>query len=88
MTQKYRVGQKIKIIEVKSEYGHPKYPEIQDYVNETGIILDFIASMQGIEGTTLEGKEYAQQYLYNIRIDRDGTILEAVTEDALAALDE
>lgn len=88
MEPKYTKGQKVKIISVKSEYGYLKYPEIQEYINETGIILDsYFIPMRGLEGTTLAGEVY-DQYLYKIRLDKDGTILEAVTEDALAALDE
>ena len=88
MEPKYRSGQKVKIIEVKSVYGYSKYPEIQEYVNETGIVLEssFIP-MRGLEGTTLEGEVY-DQYIYEVRLEKDGTILEAVMEDALAALDE
>ena len=84
MAQKYRSGQKIKILEVKNEYGNLKYPEIQEHINETGTILD-CSPMTGVKGTRAEGFE---QYLYYIRLDKDDIILEVITEDALAALDE
>ena len=88
MEPKYTKEQKVKIISVKNQHGHLKYPELQEHINETGIILDsYFIPMRGLEGTTLEGKVY-DQYLYKIRLDKDGTILEATTEDALAALDE
>ncbi len=88
MSQKYRNGQKVKIKEVKNQHTHLKYPEIQDYVNETEIILEsYIIPIRGLKGTTLEGEVY-DQYVYQVRLDKDGTILEAVMEDALAALDE
>ncbi len=88
MEPKYRNGQKIKIIEVKNEHGHLKYPEIQERVNETGTTLDsYFIPMRGVNGTTLAGEVY-DLYLYKIRLDKDDIILEAVTEDALAALDE
>ena len=88
MESKYTKEQKVKIISVKNQHGHLKYPELQGHVNETGIILDsYFIPMRGLEGTTLEGEVY-DQYLYNIRLDKDGTILEAVTEDTLEALDE
>ena len=88
MEPKYTKGQKVKIISVKSEYGYLKYPEIQEYINETGIVLEsFFIPMRGLEGTTLEGEVY-DQYIYEVRLDKGGTILKAVMEDALAALDE
>ena len=88
MNPKYTEGQKVKIVSVKNQHLHTKYPEIQDYVNETGVILEsYFIPMRGLKGTTLEGEVY-DQYLYQVRLDKEGTILEAVMEDALVALDE
>jgi len=88
MEAKYTKGQKVKIVSVKNQHTHLKYPEIEEYVNETGIILEsYVIPIRGLKGTTLEGEVY-DQYLYQVRLDKDGTILEAVMEDALAALDE
>ena len=88
MEPKYNKGQRVKIISVKNQHGHLKYPELQEHINETGTILDsYFIPMRGLEGTTLEGEVYDLS-LYKIRLDKDGTILEAVTEDALEALDE
>jgi hypothetical protein len=88
MEPKYNEGQKVKITPVKNQHGHLKYPELQEHVNETGTILDsYFIPMRGVEGTTLEGKVY-DQYLYKIRLDKDSAIIEAITEDALAALDD
>jgi len=87
MEAKYNNGQKVKIVTVKDQHGHLKSPELQEHINETGIVLDsYFIPMRGVEGTTLEGEVY-DQYLYKIRLDKDSTILEAVTEDALVALD-
>ena len=87
MEPKFNYGQKVKIISVKNQHGNLKSPELQEHINETGTILDsYFIPMRGVEGTTLEGEVY-DQYLYKIRLDKDGTILEAVTEDALAAFD-
>ena len=88
MEPKYSKRQKVKIIEVKSVYGYPKYLELKEHINETGIVLEsFFIPMRGLEGTTLEGEVY-DQYIYQVRLEKDGTILEAVMEDALATLDE
>ena len=87
MEAKYAKGQKVKIIEVKSVYGYSKYPEIQEYVNETGIVLEsFFIPMRGLEGTTLEGEVY-DRCIYEVRLD-NSTILKAVMEDALVPLYE
>ena len=88
MEPKYSKRQKVKIIEVKSVYGYPKYLELKEHINETWIVLEsFFIPMRGLEGTTLEGEVY-DQYIYQVRLEKDGTILEAVMEDALATLDE
>ena len=87
MEPKYTKGQKVRIVSVKNQHTHLKYPEIEEYVNETGIVLEsFFIPMRGLEGTTLEGEVY-DQYIYEARLDKDGTILKAVMEDALVALD-
>ena len=88
MEPKYTKGQKVKIVSVKNQHLHTKYPEIQEHVNETGIILEsYFIPIRGLKGTTLEGEVY-DQYIYQVRLDKDGTILKAVMEDALATLDE
>jgi hypothetical protein len=88
MEPKYAKGQKVKIVSVKDQHLHTKYPEIQGYVNETGTILDsYFIPMRGVKGITLAG-EVSDLSLYKIRLDKDDIILEAVTEDSLAALDE
>ena len=88
MEPKYTKGQKVKIVSVKNQHTHLKYPEIEEYVNETGTILEsYVIPIRGLKGTTLEGEVY-DQYVYQVRLDKDGTILEAVMEEALAALDE
>jgi len=39
MESKYRNGLKVRIIEVRDQNGHLKYPQIQEYINKTGIIV-------------------------------------------------
>lgn len=88
MPPKYIEGQKVKIVEVKNEHGHPKYPEIQEHINKTGIVLEslFIPT-RGLEGTSLEG-EILDQYMDKIQLDKDDAILDAIMEDALAPLNQ
>ncbi len=88
MKPKYNKGQKIKIVSVKNQHGNLKHPEIEKYVNATGTILDsYFIPIRGVERTTLEGEVYDLS-LYKVRLDKDGTSLEPVPEDALTALDE
>jgi len=82
MARKYRNGQKIKIIEVKDQHGHLKYPQIQEYVNETGIIV------RGFD-YRMDRNERIEPYpSYEVRLDTGTLTRVPVPEGALMALDE
>ena len=84
MEAKYKNGQKIKIIEVKNQHGHLKYPELQEHINDTGEIEDsYIIPMQAIPKNSFKIENYP---IYKVSLDK-GIILDAVVEDALEALD-
>lgn len=86
MEPKYTKGQKVKIVSVKNQHSHLKYPEIEEYVNGTGIIIGSeFTSIRNLVGM----EEYApgDVYIYQVRLDK-GITLKAVLEDALVALDE
>jgi hypothetical protein len=87
MEARYNNGQKVKIVSVKDQHGHLKYsriPKIQQYVNETGVILEARASLV----KNLNNTDVPESYpIYTVRLDK-GITLDAVPEDALAALDE
>lgn len=86
MEPKYRKGQKVKIIKVKDQHGHLKYPEIEQYANETGIIIGAVfTSIRNVVG--MEEHVPGDLYIYQVRLDK-GITLKAVLEDALVALDE
>jgi hypothetical protein len=81
---KYSKGQKVKIISVKNQHGHIKYPQIQQYVNEIGVILEARASLV----KNLNNTDVSESYpIYTVRLDK-GITLDAVPEDALAASDD
>lgn len=86
MELKYTKGQKVKIVSVKDQHFKVKYPEIEQYANETGVII-------GAEWTSIRNvvgmEEYVPGdfYIYQVRLDK-GITLKAVLEDALVALDE
>ena len=84
MKPKYRRGQKVRIIEVKDQHGHLKYPQIQEYVNETGVILEARTSLV----KNLNNTDLPEAYpIYRVRLDKNNIEIE-VCEDALVLLDE
>ena len=83
MEPKYTKGQKVKILSVKNQHGHPKYPKIEEYVNETGVILEARASLV----KNLNNTDVPESYpIYTVRLDKNN-IEKEVCEDALASLD-
>ena len=83
MKPKYNKGQKVKIISVKNQHFNVKYPDIEEYVNETGVILEASASLV----KNLTNTDVPESCpIYTVRLDK-GITLDAVPEDALAALD-
>ena len=82
MELKYRNGQRVKIVEVKDQHGHLKYPQIQEYVKETGIIVMGFASR-------MNRNEKIEPYpSYEVRLDKGTLTRVPVPEGALEALDE
>lgn len=84
MEPKYGNGQKVKIKEVKNQHGNLKYPKIEQYVNETGVILEARASLV----KNLNNADVPESYpIYRVRLDKSNIEIE-VCEDALVALDD
>ena len=82
MAQKYRNGQRVRIVEVQDEHGHLKYPQIQEYINETGIIV------RGF-GYRMGRNERIEPYpSYEVRLDRGTLTRVPVPEGAIVPLDE
>ena len=86
MIQKYKNGQKVKIIEVKNQDGNLKYDDLRQHINKTGVILDsYLMPMKSVSGLPeVKIEDYPK---YTVLLD-DGITLEMVLEDALVALDE
>lgn len=82
MARKYRDGQRIKIIEVKDQYGHLKYPQIQEYINETGIIV------RGSDYRMNRNERIEPYPSYEVRLDTGALTKVPVPEGALVALDD
>ena len=85
MKPKYNKGQKIKIVSAKNQHGNLKYPELEQHIKKTGIVLESTASLvKNLNNTDIpEACPF-----YKIRLDKDGTTLESVSEDALEVADK
>jgi hypothetical protein len=82
MAQKYRNGQKVKIIEVRDQHGDLKYPQIQEYINEPGMIVRGFVHRMG-------RNERIEPYpSYEVRLDTGTLTRVPVPEGALVPLDE
>ena len=82
MLRKFKNGQKVKIIEAKNQHGDLKYPQIQEYINETGII---VRGFDYIMGRNERIEPYPS---YQVRLDTGALTKVPVPEGALVALDE
>jgi len=82
MALKYRNGQRIRIIEVKDEHGRLKYPQIQQYINEAGIIV------QGFAFRMDRNERFEDYPSYEVRLDTGTLTKVPVPEEAVVPLDE
>jgi len=82
VARKYRNGQKIKIIEVKDQHGHLKYPQTEQYLNQTGVIA------RGFD-YRMDRNERIEPYpSYVVRLDSGIETTVPMPQDALVALDD
>jgi len=77
---KYAKGQKVKIISVGTPHGQSRYPELEEYVNKSGAIVDSRLTQYEMHGTATD------IWGYTVRIEKDDREV-AVLEDALELLD-
>ena len=74
MAPKYIKGQKVKIISVKDQHMHVKYPEFEPFVSKSGIIIE--SAWVGFEGLYVP----RDNYYYKVRIENE---VKAIPEDCL-----
>jgi hypothetical protein len=88
MSANYAVGQKVKIIEVKNQQLRSKYPKLKQYLSRMGIIVDSrifgTAPSQNIPLLSAP----SIYYFYTIRLDKSGSELKDIPEDALEAFEQ
>lgn len=76
MEPRYHYGQRVRIVSVEDQRSMPKYPNIERYVSETGMIVEYYWT--GLEGSSMP-RDY---YTYLVRLERDGSEV-VIPEDAL-----
>jgi hypothetical protein len=87
MVPKYITGQKVTIRSVKTNLYQLKYPEIEEYVRESGTIVEYYwigASEPYRTGT--EAPHILNNYLYRVHLDIQDKLV-TIPEDALETLE-
>ena len=79
MKAKFEMNQRVKFILAKNQHLHSKYPQFEQYVDQTGVIVD--SNWVGIR--EIEAPKVTDYYIYKVRLDKDGSEVTAVPEDAL-----
>lgn len=79
---KYRSGQRVKILEIKDQNGHSKYPQIQEYINKTGI------TMRGFGARVDPAGKVAPFPSWVVRLDEGTETKIPIPEEALEVLDK
>jgi len=83
MEAKYAKGQKVRIVSVKNQHSHLKYPQFEKHVNESGIIVEpYVVHVEELNGTGYKGHLAGQYYIYEVRLDKDHAVV-AVPEEVL-----
>ena len=87
MGAKYTKGQKVRIVSLRDEQLKAKHPHIEEYVSQTGVILEF--HWYGVSESYRPGSEHPNMighYIYDVRLGRDSKIIMAIPENALEPL--
>ena len=79
MPPRFLKGQRVKVVPVRNPDMTPKYPEIESYTSETGVVVeDYFVRYKGTPGPQLTS------YMYLVRLDA-GHRAVPIAEDALEA---
>ena len=83
MSAKYALGQKVKILLVKNQHLRAKYPELEQYVSESGVVLNSNwVGMTNAQNLPAQAN-LSSYYFYTLRLDKNGSEVKGVPEDAL-----
>lgn len=80
MEPKHAKGQRVIIISVDTPHGQPKYPDLDEHVGKSGVVLGSHPAQYETHGTPVD------IWGYTVRIETDNREL-TVLEDALDRLD-
>ena len=87
MGAKYAKGRKVRIISLKDEHFKAKHPYIEEYVSQTGVIVEshWYAVNESYRPRG-ERPHVIGHYIYDVCLDRDRKIVRPIPEDALEPL--
>ena len=72
MAPKYKLGQLVKIVDVRDEKGLPKYPELQKWIGKVGKVVTIYSLIRS-----------KNRYIYNIRVLEIENVVEIFDDDAI-----
>jgi hypothetical protein len=84
MGAKYAKGQKVRIISLRDEHLKAKHPHIEEYVSQTGVIIE--SHWYGISESYRPNSAHphvVDHHIYEVRLDKDLKIIGPIPEDAL-----
>ena len=89
MGPKYAKRQKVRIISAKNQHLKPKYPQFEEYVSDSGTVIDsyWFGISEPYRPVRRPKPRIFDHYLYTIRLDKDGSKFKLVPEDALEAME-
>ena len=88
MGPKYAKKQKVRITSVKNQQLEPKYPQIEKHVSESGTVIGshWFGISEPHRPMCGPKPRIFDHYLYTIQLDKDGSEIRDVPEDALELL--
>ena len=89
MGPKYAKRQKVRIISVKNQHLKPMYPQFEEYVSDSGIVINsyWFGISEPYRPVRRPKPRIFDHYLYMIRLDKDRSRIKGVPEDALESIE-
>ena len=89
MGPKYAKRQKVRIISAKNQQLKPKYPQLEQHVSESGVVIHshWFGISEPYRPIRRPRPRIFHHYIYTIHLDKDGSEIRGVPEDALELLE-
>ena len=89
MGPKYIKRQKVRIVSAKNQHFKPRYPQLEEHVSESGIVIGchWFGVSEPYRLVRRPKPRIFDHYLYIIQLEKDSSRLNAVPEDALEAIE-